>query len=213
MTITKFGHACVRISSGKRALVVDPGGLTSAESVEGVDAVLLTHVHFDHYAIEHLQATDAPIFTIAEVASQISTNAPDVRERVTVVGPGQTFDAAGFYVRAVGELHAPVHADAPVFFNSGYVVRGDETVYHPGDSFSVPDQQVDVLLAPVSGPWLKLGEVIDFARAVKAPTTLAIHETLASDVGLRLIDTRLSDMLEPYGSAYLRLETGQDLPS
>jgi L-ascorbate metabolism protein UlaG (beta-lactamase superfamily) len=213
MTITKFGHACVRISRGDQALVVDPGGFTSAEAVEGVGAVLITHVHFDHYAIEHLRATDAPIFTIAEVAAQIAADASEVRERVTVVEPGQTFAAAGFTIRAVGELHAPVHADAPVFFNSGYVVRGDETVYHPGDSFTVPDQRVDVLLAPISGPWLKLGEVVDFARAVKAPTTLAMHETLASDVGLSLIDSRLSGMLEPHGSTYLRLEPGQDLRS
>lgn len=211
MTITKLGHACVRISNGDHALVVDPGGFTSTEAVEDVGAVLITHAHVDHYAIEHLQATDAQIFTIAEVAAQIADDDPKVRERVTVVGPGQTFEAAGFHVSAVGELHAPVHCDAPVFFNSGYVVRGDETVYHPGDSFTLPEQQVDVLLAPISGPWLKLGEVIDFARAVKAPTTLAIHETLASDVGLSLIDSRLTEMLAPYGSTYHRLEPGEDL--
>lgn len=211
MTITKFGHACVRISSGDRAVTIDPGGFTSAEAVESVDAVLITHVHFDHYAIEHVQAIDAPIFTIAEVAEQIATAAPDVRERVTVVTPGQTFEAAGFPVTAVGELHAPVHPESPASFNSGYVVRGDETVYHPGDSFTVPGEEVDVLLAPISGPWLKLAEVVDFARAVKAPTTLAIHETLASDVGLTLIDGRLSDMLAPYGSLYRRIEAGEDL--
>lgn len=211
MTITKFGHACVRIASGDRALVIDPGGFASTAAVDGAGAVLITHVHFDHYAIEHLQATDAPVFTIAEVAAQIATDDREVRERVTVIGPGQVFDAAGFRVTAVGELHAPVHSDAPVFFNSGYVVRAEETVYHPGDSFSLPEQQVDVLLAPISGPWLKLAEIVDFARAVKAPTTLAIHETLASDVGLTMIDSRLSDLLAPYGSAYQRLEPGRDL--
>lgn len=211
MTITKFGHACVRITDGDRALVIDPGGFTAAESVEGADAVLITHVHFDHFTMEHLRATDAPIFTIAEVAQQIAQESPAVRERVTVVGPGQSFDAAGFQVNAVGELHAPVHADAPVFYNCGYVVRGEEIVYHPGDSFTPPDHQVDVLLLPISGPWLKLGEIIDFARAVKAPTALAIHETLASDVGLSIIDSRLGEMLAPYGSAYRRIEPGEDL--
>jgi L-ascorbate metabolism protein UlaG (beta-lactamase superfamily) len=211
MTITKFGHACVRISLGDKALTIDPGGFTGAEAVEGVDAVLITHVHFDHYAIEHLVATNAPIYTIAEVAQQIGEDDPAVRERVTVVGPGQTFEAAGFSVTAVGELHAPVHPEAPVFFNSGYVVRGEESVYHPGDSFEVPDHQVDVLLAPISGPWLKLAEAVDFARAVKAPTTLAIHETHASDVGLTLIDSRMSDMLAPYGSTYQRLDPGEEV--
>lgn len=211
MRVTKFEHACVRVAIGDRALTIDPGGFTAPEAVDGVDAVLITHEHFDHYAIEHLQATDAPIFTIAAVAEQIGNDDPAVRERVTVVRPGETFKAAGMEVSVVGEMHAVIHPDAPMFFNSGYVVRADWTLYHPGDSFTLPDQQVDVLCAPVSGPWLKLAETIDFARAVKAPTTLAIHETLASDVGLTMIDARLTEMLEPYGSRYRRLSAGDDL--
>ncbi len=211
MRVTKFEHACVRISDGNAAITLDPGGFTAPEAVDGVDAVLITHEHFDHYAIEHLQTTDAAIYTIAAVAEQIGKDDPAVRERVTVVGPGETFEAAGMRVTAIGELHAVIHPDTPVFFNSGYVVRADRSLYHPGDSFTLPDQQVDVLCAPVSGPWLKLAETIDFARAVKAPTTLAIHETLASDVGLTMIDARLSDMLEPYGSRYQRLSPGEDL--
>lgn len=211
MTVTKFGHACVRISSGDRAVTIDPGGFTGPEAVEGVHAILITHAHFDHYAIEHLRVSDAPIFTIAEVAAQIAGDDAAVRERVTVVAPGATFDAAGFSVTAVGELHAPIHPDSPVGFNCGYAVRSDETVYHPGDSFAVPGHSVDVLLAPITAPWLKLAETVDFARAVKATTTLAIHETLASDVGLALIDARVSDLLAPYGSSYVRLQPGEDL--
>ncbi len=211
MTVTKFGHACVRITADGASLAIDPGGFTSAEAVAGVDAILITHEHFDHYAIEHLRAADAPIYTIAAVAEQIAKDDPAVRKRVTVVGPGETFDAAGMRVTAVGELHALVHPDIPVFFNCGYLVRADRSIYHPGDSFTLPDAQVDVLCAPVSGPWLKLAETIDFARAVKAPTTLAIHEALASDVGLTMIDARLRDMLEPYGSSYSRHGEGEDL--
>jgi L-ascorbate metabolism protein UlaG (beta-lactamase superfamily) len=212
MRITKFDHACVRVTAAGSSLTIDPGGFTSTDAVDGVDAVLVTHEHFDHYAIEHLRATNAPIHTIAAVAEQIRKDDPAVHERVTVVAPGDIFQAAGMRVTVVGELHAVMHPDSPVFFNSGYVVEADnQRVYHPGDSFTLPEQQVDVLCAPVSGPWLKLAETIDFARAVKAATTLAIHETLASDVGLTMIDTRLGDMLEPYGSRYQRLEPGQQL--
>lgn len=211
MRVTKFEHACVRVAVGARALTIDPGGFTGPEAVDGVDAILITHEHFDHYAIEHLQATDAPIFTIAAVAEQIDADDPAVRERVTVVSPGETVEVAGMEVSVVGEMHAVIHPDIPVLFNSGYIVRADGTLYHPGDSFTLPDQQVDVLCAPVSAPWLKIAETIDFARAVKAPTTIAIHETLASDVGLTMIDARLSEMLEPYGSRYQRLSAGDDL--
>ncbi len=68
-----------------------------------------------------LAATDAPIFTIDAVAAKIREDAPDIAERVTVVAPGETFDA-GLPVRAVGELHAVIHPEFPRFFNSGYVL-------------------------------------------------------------------------------------------
>jgi len=54
------------------------------------------------------------------------------------------------------------------------------SIYHPGDSFTLPGQRVDILLAPVRAPWSKTAEVIDFVRAVGAPRTLAIHDYSAS---------------------------------
>ena len=50
-----------------------------------------------------------------------ASDAPDLVERVTVVAPGEEFDA-GLPVRAVGELHAVIHPELPRFHNSGYVV-------------------------------------------------------------------------------------------
>jgi hypothetical protein len=104
-----------------------------------------------------------------------------------------------------------IKPDIPTFFNSGYVVRAEKTVYHPGDSFALPEEHVDVLLAPITGPWLKLGESIDFGRAVKAPATLAIHDRLASDLGLKMIDARMEELLSSHGSAYQRVGDGADM--
>ena len=121
MRITKFGHACVRVEHDGVALVIDPGGWTEPEAVEGATAILITHEHPDHYLPDHLRAADVPVFTIAAVADLIRTDVPDLADRVTVVEPGQEFDA-GLPVRAVGELHAVIHPDLPRFHNSGYVV-------------------------------------------------------------------------------------------
>ena len=55
--------------------------------------MLITHEHPDHYHPDHLRATDAPIYTIEAVAAKIREDAPDVAERVTVVAPGEEFDA------------------------------------------------------------------------------------------------------------------------
>jgi L-ascorbate metabolism protein UlaG (beta-lactamase superfamily) len=211
MRITKFGHACVRIEHDAVALVVDPGVFTEVSALDGADAVLITHGHADHYLPDHLRATDAPVFTIDAVAAKIREDAPEVAERVTVVAPGEEFDA-GLPVRAVGELHAVIHPEMPRFFNSGYVLTaGDAKVYHPGDALTGPEEQVDLLCVPVSAPWLKASEAIEFARAVKAPRNLAIHDRIYSEAGLGIVDGHMNTFLPDAGQEYVRLPDGDEL--
>ena len=211
MRIIKFGHACVRVEHDGVALVVDPGVFTEAEALDGADAVLITHEHADHYLPDHLRTTDAPVFTIDAVAAKIREDAPEVAERVSVVRPGEEFDA-GLPVRAVGELHAVIHPEFPRFYNSGYVVTaGEQKVYHPGDALTPPEEDVDILLVPVSAPWMKASEAIDFARAVKAPRNLAIHDRVYSEAGLGIIDGHMNAFLPNAGQDYVRLADGAEL--
>ena len=211
MRLTKFGHASVRLETGNHTIVLDPGGFTEPEAVDGATVVLITHEHADHYSADHLRRTDAPIHTIAAVAARIREEAPDVAERVTVVGQGQDFDA-GVPTRVVGEKHAIIHPEMQHFDNSGYLLEVEGlTIFHPGDSLTVPEESVDLLLLPVSAPWLKISECIDFARDVGAPRSLAIHDKVYSDVGLKIADTHLNRMLGEREQSYMRLEPGQDL--
>lgn len=212
MRITKFGHACVRIEHEGRVVVVDPGVFTEVSALDGVGAVLITHEHADHYLSDHLRATDAPIFTIDAVAARIREDAPDVAERVTVVSPGEEFDA-GLPVRAVGELHAVIHQEFPRVYNSGYVLTaGDAKVYHPGDALTPPGEDVDLLCVPVSAPWMRASEAIEFARAVKARRNLAIHDRVYSEAGLGIVDGHMNAFLPKEGLSYVRLADGEDLP-
>ena len=91
MRITKFGHACVRIEHEGHVVVLDPGVFTDPEAVAGATAVLVTHLHPDHLHPENLRATDAPVFTVGQVAEQLATDAPDVAERTTTVPAGAAF--------------------------------------------------------------------------------------------------------------------------
>lgn len=210
MRITKFGHACVRLEHDGRVVVIDPGVFTQPEALDGADAVLITHEHPDHYDPATLARTDAPIFTIDAVADQVREGAPDLLERLTVVEADDELET-GLPVRVVGELHAVIHHDLPRFFNSGYVVRlGELTVYHPGDALVPPPHDVDVLCVPVCAPWLKASEAIEFAREVRAPRNLAVHDRVYSDWGLGVVDGHFGRLLRE-DQEYFRIPDGTDL--
>ena|SRR5258705_9699689 len=188
MRLIKFAHACVRLESDGGVLVIDPGVFSDAAALDGADAVLVTHEHADHLNVDALVAAIGArpglrVFTAAAVAPKLDA----VAGAVTAVAPGDRFEAAGYQVQAFGGTHAEIHPDIPRVANVAFLVNG--LVYHPGDSLFAPeDTTVDTLLLPVSGPWLKTGEAVDFARAVAPRQALAIHEALFNEVGLGLVD-------------------------
>ena len=105
-----------------------------------------------------------------------------------------------------------IHPEFPRFFNSGYVLTaGDQKLYHPGDALTEPGEQVDVLFVPVSAPWMRASEAIEFARAVKAPRNLAIHDRVYSEAGLGIVDSHMNAFLPKEGLEYVRLPDGEDL--
>jgi L-ascorbate metabolism protein UlaG (beta-lactamase superfamily) len=211
MRLTKFGHACVRIEHAGVRVVLDPGSFTGREAVEGADVVLVTHQHPDHYDADHLRATTAQIHTIAAVAEVIRDEAPDLADRLHVVAPGDLLDV-GLSVRVVGDKHAVIHPDYPRLDNSGYLLTvGDTTVFHPGDALTTPGVPVDVLLTPVSAPWLKISEAVDFVREVGAPRNLAIHDRVYSEVALGMVDTHMHHLALADGMSFTRLADGDDL--
>lgn len=199
----------MRVEHAGVRLVLDPGGFTALGAVEGADVVLITHEHADHYDAEHLRAVDAPIVTIDAVAQVIAEHAPDLSERVRVVSPGDLLDL-GLPVRVVGERHAVIHPDYPRFDNSGYLLTcGDQSVYHPGDALTPPGEAIDVLLAPISAPWLKMSEAVDFVRDVGAPRSLGIHDKVYSDLALGMVDTHMANLIGEL--SFVRVPDGADL--
>jgi L-ascorbate metabolism protein UlaG (beta-lactamase superfamily) len=205
--LIKYSHSCVRLERDGAVLVIDPGALSERAALDGVDAVLVTHEHFDHLDVDALTEALARrpavrIFTHPEVTPKVG----DLREVVTEVAPGDEFEAAGFRVRGYGGLHAMIHPEIPRVANVGFFVEG---VYHPGDSFDVPtDVEVETLFVPVSGPWLKLAESVEFVRAVAPRRAYALHDGLLNDVGHQVYD---GNMKRLSGCDYARLGAGESV--
>lgn len=200
MRLTKYGHACVRLEDGDRVLVIDPGTMSEAEALSGATAVLITHEHEDHLDVGKLAAArkSNPALTVHTHAGLAAT----LGDGVTAVAVDDTFTAAGFTVRVVGGEHAEIIDGLPGCPNIGFIVDG---VYHPGDSLFVPAEPVETLLVPASGPWLKLGEAIEFVRAVEPARTFPIHDANLSDIGQGNFDAWLEGERV---TAYARIPLG-----
>jgi L-ascorbate metabolism protein UlaG (beta-lactamase superfamily) len=208
MRFTKLGHSCVRLEQDGGSLVIDPGVFTSPDAAASADAILITHEHPDHVAADLVRTAmtgnqAVSLWTTQALADQFA----DLGDRVHAVRHGDTFTAAGFDVHVYGSEHAQIHQDIPIIANVGFMVQGK--VFHPGDALTVPEDAVETLLLPVSAPWLKASEMIDYGRHVGASRSFAIHDAVLNENGLGLYD-RLAGLTGPEGS-FRRLEPGTSL--
>jgi L-ascorbate metabolism protein UlaG (beta-lactamase superfamily) len=211
MRLIRLGHACVRLEKDGAALVIDPGiwrgAWSGADALYGAAGLLITHEHFDHVDAEAVRGALASdggleLWTTPALAVQFA----DFGDRVHAVAHGDAFSAAGFDVRVYGQDHAQIHPDVPIVANIGFVVDGE--VYHPGDSYTVPGEQVPTLLLPISGPWHKTSEMIDYGRQVSPRRAIAIHDALLNDNGIGLMQQMLQLAAGPAGADFSWVEPG-----
>lgn len=221
MQLIFHGHACVSLSlpDGGGTLVIDPGTFSdTAAALTGAAAVLITHDHFDHVDVptvaEFLTSNpDVHLWATRPAAAALREGgAPS--GQVHEVKAGQVVDAAGARVTVGGGDHALIHPEVPRAVNVTYLVEaGDGSVYHPGDSYelpaALPDGGLDVLLVPVSAPWMKMREAIDFARAVPAVTVVPIHDVFLSETGHALTGRWLDTSRLGGEYTYSRLQVGE----
>lgn len=184
MRVTKYSHSCVRVEDDGAVLAIDPGGLSEPEALDGVDAVLITHEHPDHLDVGRLadllgKRPSVAVYTNASTAALL-TELDGVVHRVE---PGDEFTAAGFPVRVYGGLHAMIHPELPRVPNLAFFLeRGG--IYHPGDSFDVPeDAEVQTLFVPVGGSWLKIAEAVEFVRQIAPRQAFALHDGILNETG------------------------------
>jgi L-ascorbate metabolism protein UlaG (beta-lactamase superfamily) len=176
MKITKLGHCCLVLEVNGVKIVTDPGNFTTAQNeLEGVNIILITHEHQDHYHLESVQAmltrnpaavvvTNAAVGALLQAAGIASTR----------VGDGEQTEITGIKIEGYGKDHAPIYEDMGKVENTAYMVAGK--FYFPGDNYHLPGREVGVLALPVAGPWMKISDAIDFAKAIKAPVAFGVHD-------------------------------------
>jgi len=178
MRLQKFGHSCLLVSNGDARVLIDPGTFSSGfEELDGLDAILVTHQHPDHIDVARLPALlehnpNARLMTDAGTAQSLRD---EHKIEATVASAGDSFEV-GMRVEVVGELHAQIHPDIPQIPNVGY--RLDGRLFHPGDSVTPPDVDVEVLALPTMAPWMRMADAVDYLRAIGPRVAVPIHEAL-----------------------------------
>lgn len=145
--------------------------LAPAEAV-GVDVVLCTHEHVDHFdagsARAIAKASPQAVFIVPTPIVDLVTEVGVPVEQVLGVQPGQRVDLPGLSVRPVPAKHGVTMADAYGFGEElsdglvrflGYVVDADSVrLYHAGDTIhyegmeaTLRDLAIDVAMLPING--------------------------------------------------------------
>ncbi len=203
MKLTKFEHSCFTVEKDGEVLVVDPGNFTSNFVVpSNVVAVVVTHEHQDHFEMEKLRAIVAANPTAKIYAHEDITKQMEDLPAVAVHA-GETVQAGNFTLEFSGGRHATIHPSLPVVANLAVMIDG--RIYHPGDALTLPERPVEILILPVSAPWLKISEAIDFLNTIQPTWAFPAHDEILSDIGKSLHDRVITMLMNSETTTYERI--------
>lgn len=209
MEITKYEHACLDIRVGEQRLVVDPGEFTtSLTNFSNIDAVVITHVHGDHFDKEKLLKIielnpSIKIYSTGEVSEQAS------EIKVNIVINGDSIELGDFNLKFYGKDHAEIDPKTPVAQNIGVLVNNQ--LYYPGDSFTPCPEKFKILAIPASAPWLRVGQTIPLIEESDCETVFPTHNALLSDIGSTITNDWLVKFSERSGKQFKYLKIGESI--
>ncbi len=177
------GHSALVVELDGVRLLTDPATrarigplqrivpVPSRHDLAAIDAVLLSHLHWDHLDLPSLRDLGRSTRLVVPAGAGAWLRGAGFAN-VVEVGNGEAFDVGGVTVRAVPALHSgfrpPLGPTAPAV---GYVIEGSERIYFAGDTDLFDGMAelgpIDLALLPVWGwgPTLGRGLHMDPLRA------------------------------------------------
>ena len=193
-TLSWLGHATFLLETSGKRLLVDPWVMNNPacpeelKDVGSLDAVLITHAHFDHIgdAVEIGRSTGAPIVSIPETSWWLGSKG---LENLVEMNKGGTVEIAGCRAHMVDAVHSCGIQDGDQIVYggeaAGYVIELENgfKLYHSGDTALFGDMEIigrmlepDVALLPI-GDHYTMGprSAAEAVRLLGVKTVVPMH--------------------------------------
>lgn len=172
-------YSGVIVRASKRTIIIDPANLLKDEDLkalkeEGLDLLLFTHSHGDHFNLNHslkiFNETGAPVLAEPLVARKLKGKIPS--NKLISATPGKSYTIGDITVHAIkGEHIGPI--------NLYQIKIGDLSIFHGGDSAYVPikDYPSDIAFLPTGdpSPTASPQDALKMAADIKPSVVVAIH--------------------------------------
>lgn len=210
-TVTKYGHACVIVSSESTQIIIDPGELTELpENLTGISAVVITHEHFDHVSVLNVSkiVEQNPQVVVYGVASALAV-LQEVSMQKVIVNEDTEVSVGGTIPMLLNITdHAVVHESSPC---KNLTVTISDEFYYPGDCLVPPKTPVRTTAVPLCAPWLKLEDIFRFADGLLSKQVFPSHNGMLNDAGHETFNAWLMRAFEPKGVTVHLLKNGETI--
>lgn len=182
MKITKYPQSTLLIEDERHKILIDPGSFTAekytAKEFAGVEAIILTHQHFDHVDKKLISDVLSREGDIPVIANRDTHDAyPDLVTQI--IYDREKFEVAGFRLEARDLPHVLMVDGSTGPPNTGFIIN--DRLFHAGDGVEISDLEVEAIAAPIAGPDLSLRDAHDLIVATKAKIVIPIHYSIFSD--------------------------------
>ena len=204
MKITKYFHSCLFIEEQDTTILIDPGQYTyeakvfPLATIENLDAIFITHEHFDHCSIPFLKELVAKFPTV-----QLVTN-EDLVTKLQAEGLQATAELPDYATAEIIPHEDIVIAVPPenvqfTFFNK---------LTHPGDSHHIRNTAT-ILALPIQAPWGSFVDALKLAEALSPKYIIPIHDWHWKDEVRKTMSQRAAEYLAQSDITMKILGTGE----
>ncbi len=186
MKISKYLHSCLVFELDGYKLLFDPGkfsfaeGEVTAEMFKDVNAVVITHIHPDHYDVDILKQILALSGAIVITNTQIGFDLDKADIVYTIFEEG-TANFGPFILKAFPVAHEPI-MDNPLPQMTGFIIN--DKVLHPVDSMEdklLEYKGIELLLMVTMAPFANEPRISGFADQLQPKQILPVHDGYAKE--------------------------------